>query len=401
MDNWKKQVNILWWSQLLAISSMEMSEPFWPLFLRQLDPTAENITLWSALIYGAPLLISGLVAPYWGRLGDRYGHKKMLLRASLGLALTQGLLFFSSTLWEVFAYRLLQGALAGMITAVLCFANTIAPEQNRSLVVGKLTSATAGGAILGPLIGGVLIEWLSFQALFALASLICLFITLVLGGLLSNDKSPSTAMKSKKDSHVPTINSHIIWLFLLVIFLLQSAKAIPSSFFALYTEQYLDSTPIVTGLLFSSAGVGMMISAPYWGKLFDQMHVSKRSLVLALVALVSAICYLLHLQNSWLTLLIIRLIWGLCLGAMLPMVQAMMLNLTNQRQHGHVIGQAQRTIKIGNLTGVSLGALLLTLWDYQSGFTVAAILYLVTALALFIISLQCSKPTTEMLIIKR
>lgn len=381
----------------MAISAMEMSEPFWPLLLRQLSPATDNIALWSALIYGAPLMVSALIAPYWGRLGDRYGHKRMLLRASFGLALTQGLLYFSSSLWEVLACRLLQGALAGILTAVLCFANTLAPAEQRSLVVGKLTSATAAGAIFGPLIGGVLIEWLSFQALFAAAALVCLLITLMLAAVLDSDK-PAVRFSDKPvllQTEQQTSNAYgrIIWLFLLVIFLLQTAKAMPSSFFALYTEQYLDSTPFITGLLFSAAGVGMMISAPYWGQVFDRMQTTSGALVLALIALVAAACYQLHLQNSWLALLIVRFVWGLCLGAMLPMVQAMMINLTSQRRHGHIIGIAQRTIKTGNLTGVSLGALLLTGWDYQSGFSIAATVYLLSALTLLAIWDQLCKAT--------
>ncbi|WP_315983697.1 hypothetical protein [Aliamphritea spongicola] len=54
MLNWKKQVWLLWCCQLISIAAMEMSEPFWPLFLRQLRPETVNITVWSAIIYGAP-----------------------------------------------------------------------------------------------------------------------------------------------------------------------------------------------------------------------------------------------------------------------------------------------------------------------------------------------------------
>ncbi|WP_315983696.1 MFS transporter [Aliamphritea spongicola] len=191
----------------------------------------------------------------------------MVLRASLGLAITQGLLFFCTELWEVLALRLLQGALAGIITAVLCFANSITPTEKRSAVIGKLTSATAAGAILGPVIGGVLIQWLSFSALFATASMACLLIALVLAaGLKQPPLSASGEQKKKhRPDSVPSLNTQLIGLGLLVIFLLQTAKALPSSFFALYAESYLEITPFMTGLLFSSAGIGMMLSAPLWG----------------------------------------------------------------------------------------------------------------------------------------
>lgn len=398
--SWQKQVQLLWWSQLIAITAMEMSEPFWPLFLRQLDPGMSNIERWSAVIYAAPLLISGLIAPYWGKLGDRFGHKRMLLRASLGLAITQGLLYFSTSLWEVLAYRLLQGALAGIITAVFCFANAVAPESKRSSVVGRLTSATAAGAIMGPLLGGVLIEWLNFQALFICASLVCFLITLALALWLKNDTPCNSLQISKPAEEQPVMQGQVILLFLLVIFLLQIAKAIPSSYFALYAEQYLSITPWLTGLLFSAAGVGMMVSAPYWGKVFDQVSINQRPLILSLIALVAGGCYLLHLQNSWLTLLLVRFSWGVCLGAMLPMVQASIINLSDKQKHGLVIGQAQRTIKIGNLAGVALGAYLLTWWDYQSGFGIAGLVYFLAASILLLIGLRLAK-SSDLLVIKQ
>ena len=389
MGTWKQQVSVLWWCQLLAIAAMEMSEPFWPLFLRQLSPDSENIVIWSALIYGAPLLVSGLVAPYWGMLGDRYGHKKMVLRASFGLAITQGLLYFSSSLWEVLAYRLLQGALAGIITAVLCFANSMAPQQNRSAVIGQLTSATAAGAIFGPLLGGILIQWLSFAALFGVASITCLMITFVLMYRVSSGnpviKELSPILPEKADRLLLSSRyTQLVGLFLFVIFLLQIAKAIPSSFFALYTEEYLIAKPFLTGLLFSAAGVGMMFSAPYWGKYFERLRRGSQPALLAFIAGIASLCYLLHLQADWLTLLIIRLIWGICLGAMLPMVQALIISMTEQRQQGLLIGRAQRTIKLGNLAGVGTGALILTVWDYQIGFSVAAAIYLLSALVLLL-----------------
>ncbi|TBR41605.1 MFS transporter [Marinomonas agarivorans] len=386
MQHWKKQISLLWCCQFLSIAAMEMSEPFWPLFLNQLSPNNGQITLWSALIYSAPLLISSLVAPYWGILGDRYGHKKMVLRATLGLSVTQGLLYFASELWHVLALRLLQGALAGVITAILCFANHITPTIKRSVVIGNLTSATAAGAILGPFVGGVLIQWLNFVTVFALASAICFAITLALSiGLQASTPKPPSQQNQHSSRKVTKKITGLIGLGLLTIFLLQAAKALPSSFFALYAEQYLTASPFIIGLLFSAAGVGMMLSAPIWGKRFEHFTHVNKPLVLAGIAMAASACYLLHIQTNLLLLLLVRFIWGLCLGALLPMLQALMITFTEEYQHGTLIGRAQRFIKLGNLVGVSAGALLIIWWDYAIGFIVAAILYIGVAIALFAI----------------
>lgn len=390
MKAWQYQIHLLWLSQLISITAMEMSGPFWPLFLRQLPSSGANLEIWNALVYAAPLLLSGLVAPFWGQMGDKYGHKKMVLRAFLGLALTQAALYFSTSLVEVLFWRLLQGALAGVITAVLCYANRIAPESQRSGVVGRLTSATAAGTIIGPLLGGGIIEWLNFQALFAVASLVCLVVACTLSlALIKDDPVPVASSLSKQDQATSSYGKTLL-LFLCAIFLLQIAKAIPSSWFALYAEQQLQATPLITGLIFSAAGVGMMLSAPIWGKRFDQIEPAKRSARLALVASVAALCYLLHLQESWLSLLCVRFIWGICLGAMLPMLQAMMIQLADKSTQSSIIGKAQRAIKIGNLAGVGVGALLLNWWGFQFGFIFAASVYVLVSIVLFMASRRLS-----------
>ncbi|GGC04587.1 MFS transporter [Marinobacterium zhoushanense] len=397
MNDWQTQVRLLWWSQLIAVAAMEMSEPFWPLFLRQLQGVeSDSLALWSALIYGAPLLVAGFAAPVWGRLGDRFGHKPMVLRSMLGLMLTQALLYFSSSLWEVLLYRLLQGALAGIITAALCFATAIAPQEKRASVVGRLTAATAAGAIIGPVVGGALVQWLDYRAIFLGGAAICLLLTLLLARRLQHDGGRNRA-KPEITSGSATLSTTLqdgppmLALLLLVILLLQSAKAMPSSFFALFAEQQLGSTPLLTGLLFSAAGFGMMLSASGWGQLFDRLAPATGLALLSTIALAAAACYLAHLYSGWLSLLAVRFAWGICLGAMLPMVQATLIRLSDNGCNGRLIGAAQSCIRFGNLAGVGGGALLMSQWSYSGGFHGATLAYLLAAAVLFLAWLRLTQ----------
>jgi MFS family permease len=75
--------------QLVAMGAMEMSGPFWPLHLRRLGGLAPAGLAWaSAAAYAGPLAMAMCTTPWWGRLGDRVGHKPILLRALLALAAT-------------------------------------------------------------------------------------------------------------------------------------------------------------------------------------------------------------------------------------------------------------------------------------------------------------------------
>lgn len=74
------------------MGAMEMSGPFWPLQIQHLlgAEQAHYVTLLSTLVYVGPMLAAMLLTPFWGRLGDRTGHKPMIVRALLALAVCQG-----------------------------------------------------------------------------------------------------------------------------------------------------------------------------------------------------------------------------------------------------------------------------------------------------------------------
>ena len=53
-----------------------------PLYVRQLGVADdERSALWAGVLIGVAPLLAGLLAPVWGRLADRYGQKRMAVRA--------------------------------------------------------------------------------------------------------------------------------------------------------------------------------------------------------------------------------------------------------------------------------------------------------------------------------
>ena len=64
-----------------------MGTPFWPIYLRDLGHLSPpELAAITTLVYAGPLLTALVTTPFWGRLGDRLGHRPMVLRALLALA---------------------------------------------------------------------------------------------------------------------------------------------------------------------------------------------------------------------------------------------------------------------------------------------------------------------------
>src|SRR5256885_14844173 len=84
---WKRNLIVCVLGSFTTIVGMTLLLPFLPLYVEQLGVTNHAaIVQWSGVAYGAAFLTAAMFAPLWGRLGDQYGRKLMLIRASLGMA---------------------------------------------------------------------------------------------------------------------------------------------------------------------------------------------------------------------------------------------------------------------------------------------------------------------------
>ena len=136
---------------------MTLMLPFLPLYVQELGVQGQaNIAQWSGIAYGATFLTAGLVAPLWGRLGDRYGRKPMLIRASLGMALTMGLMGCATTLWQLVGLRLVAGLAGGYSSGATIMVASQAPRKRSAWALGLLSAGVMAGNLAGPLIGGLI-----------------------------------------------------------------------------------------------------------------------------------------------------------------------------------------------------------------------------------------------------
>ena len=88
--------------------------PFLPLYIRELGiEDVGDIALWSGLTLGATPAITAISAPLWGRVGDRYGSKLLVIRSLSAFALTKAAMAFVTAPWQLVALRALLGVFAG------------------------------------------------------------------------------------------------------------------------------------------------------------------------------------------------------------------------------------------------------------------------------------------------
>jgi EmrB/QacA subfamily drug resistance transporter len=105
--------------------------------------------------------------PASGWLGDRFGGKRVMLAAVAVFTAASALCGVASSLDELIAFRILQGAGGGMLTPVgMAMLYRAFPPDERIRAAGILTVPTTLAPALGPVVGGLLVTDLSWRWVF-------------------------------------------------------------------------------------------------------------------------------------------------------------------------------------------------------------------------------------------
>jgi DHA2 family multidrug resistance protein-like MFS transporter len=121
--------------------------------------------LWIVNAY--PLVVAGLL-PGAGALGDRIGHKKLFSAGLVVFGLASLAAAFSPSSGVLIASRaLLAVGAAMMMPATLSIVRqTFADERERAFAIGIWAAIASGGAAIGPVLGGVLLEYFWWGSVF-------------------------------------------------------------------------------------------------------------------------------------------------------------------------------------------------------------------------------------------
>ena len=113
------------------------------------------------------LLASTISTPLYGKLGDMLGRKPLFLAAIVIFLAGSMLAGLSQSMGELVGFRALQGVGAGglMVGAQAIIAD-IVPPRERGRYVGLIGSVFAVASVAGPLLGGLLVDNLSWRWVF-------------------------------------------------------------------------------------------------------------------------------------------------------------------------------------------------------------------------------------------
>lgn len=357
--NWQRNLAVSVFGAFTTIIAMTLLLPFLPLYVEQLgvsDPAA--IVQWSGIAFGATFLTAALTAPLWGRLGDRYGRKLMLIRASLGMAIAMSLIGLAENIYQLVGLRLLAGLLGGYASGATILVATQTPKARSGWALGMLASGIMAGNLTGPLIGGLLPPLVGIRNTFFLAGgliFITFLATLFLMKEVPRNKPAAGTPKATAASAWSVIPDKrpVVTMFVVAGLMMFAIMSIEPIITVYLIQLHTQDVTLMAGVVMSATALASVLSASRVGKLADRIGhwkvVTGCMSVAALLLIPQA-----FVTNEW-QLVGLRFLMGLALGGLLPGIAAIIRHAVPDKVAGHMLGYSTSCQYIGQVLGPLTG----------------------------------------------
>ncbi|MCU9612771.1 MFS transporter [Caldibacillus lycopersici] len=371
----------MWVANFLVASSTTMIMPFLSLYIETMGTYShEYVQQWAGFVFGVTFITAFLFSPIWGRVGDKYGYKPILLITGSGISICIFLMGFMDSVIELFILRFLMGAVTGFIPTSLALISAQTPKKKAGQVLGTLQTGNVTGSLFGPIIGGLLADTFGFQYTFIYTSIAIFIATLfVYFGVkeIKQDKKEAQEKQFNRKEVLSFIfHKRVLLTIMIISLLVQVANFSIQPLLAMYVNELTNTENVafLAGLAFSATGFGNLLCTRNWGKLGDRIGHEK---VIMMLLIGGALIFIPQgfVTSLW-QLVILRFLFGMAAGGIIPCMTAYIRQAAPISIQGEVQGYNVSFRFLGNVIGPALGGTI-------SGFIGISSVFFVTSAILF------------------
>jgi DHA1 family multidrug resistance protein-like MFS transporter len=387
LEPWQRNQYVVVVAVALAFCAFELTQPFVPLYIRELGVSdLSEAAFWSGIVAGVAPLCAAVMGPFWGSLADRYGRKPMVLRALVFIGVLQIASAFAPNVYWLLATRVLMGLSAGFTSMAMALAIAVSPRDRMASAIGLVQAAQIAPAAVGPLIGGVLSDWIGLRASFITTGMLLIVPVILLSMLVQESFEPvSRSRASEKSGRA----GQSAWALLLIP---GFAVALAILFTARFTERALQpilplflvelQTPTallatITGLVVAAGALAATCSSVVYGR--RARPDNTRTLLMIALFGGAVVSVLLIFSSDWVHVVVLRVLLGLLAGGTISLAYTMGARLAPAERSGLTLSVLASCGMLGGATAPILAGVLSQV-NLRAVFLATAVAYLVALL---------------------
>ncbi len=350
-------------SSFLYFGSFYLLLPTIPQFVADLGGTTSQI----GVVVGIFTMSSVVLRPYFGKLADKYGRKKMMLFGSGLFALLFAIYSQVQEIVPLYLLRVFHGIAHGSyLAAVFAYVADLAPLKRRGEVMGVYGVANVVAMALFPAWGSMIIASThDFSRLFLFSTITAgaAFLTVFFVDEIKPEENQKQTISVWTVARQPAV-----LVASLTFFTAATVYGAVITFLPVYApKQGLTNI----GIFFTTYAIFTLISRVIAGKLSDRY--GRRKVILPFLILLTIATFLLPFLQSLYLLVLIGACFGLGFGAFMPALNAFVVDSTLPHERASALAFFTAFMDVGITTGAVILGIVGEYWGYATMYGVGGI----------------------------
>ncbi|MFK4088143.1 MFS transporter [Kribbella sp. NPDC020789] len=349
-----------------------------PPYLTEILPSlGDESGRWAGLLYVVPTVFSAVGAPFWGRLADRYGRKRLLLRAQLGLSIAFLAAGLANSLPAFTLALVLQGFLGGTFAASNGYLAAALTGDRLSKALTVMQGSARAALVVAPILVGSLSPWVSPHRQYLIMAVLPLAAAVLLVLLPEPDRPAVEVPEDASLEPPPPLRMLRLLYFFEFSFVFATIISFPY-LIALIENRMPDTSGAVAGVLFALPHLCYLVLA---GGVHQRFRARSRSGLAAGFAFV-AIGLAAHAVVRTLPgFVVARLLLGVGLTLGLVCLSVMAAEAARGRAPGRMFGTVEFFSKGGAIAAGAVAAVSNSLFGAAAPVLIGTVAALATAVS--------------------
>ena len=331
-----------------------------------------------------------------GAISDILNRRNLMIGGLLAFALPPFVYPFIADLPTLGTVRLCHGLATAVFTPLALAAVAQMYEGRRGEALGWFTSATQGGGLLGPMLGGIMVYAIGFSQTFLTAGMfgvlsLCLFFLIPKRDASTQPHSKTTAqIIGELQRGLADVLKHP---GMLATSFAEASKMMANGTLMAFLPLYGLSVGLnaaEVGLLFGAQALTSLMSRPVMGKVSDRF--GRSPLILLGLCLCGGMIILIARVETLPLLLLVSAGFGFGEAIVTSSSAALIADLAQAKSIGAGMGLRGTIMDVGHASGPLVAGLLVSQLSYVGGFSAIGALQFIAALIFGVVMMGIRKP---------